>query len=312
MKFSIYQGNRQGARPYNQDRLAYSYSKDSLLLILADGMGGHQRGELAAEMAIKILTEAFQRFAVPFLVSPNKFLNDHILQIHNMIDSFAIANDMDDSPRTTVVAAVLQHGELYCAHVGDSRLYHFRDGRLLHRTEDHSVVQMLYRKGLIKIEELETHPEKHKIYNCLGGEKMPTIDMMVSHELLDGDTVLLCTDGLWSAIPDTEINTLFHEKALGETIPKMLALAEARMGALCDNVSAVGVQWGDPLKANANRQFVSTVTMPMGQTNTIIDPIEEKPLTAEKLKIMKDFTDEEIEKSIQEIQTAIRNVNRPQ
>lgn len=310
MKFSIYQGNRQGARPYNQDRLAYSYSKESLLLIIADGMGGHQRGELAAEMAIKILTEAFQRLAVPFLVSPNKFLKDHILQIHNMIDNFAIANDMEDSPRTTIVAVILQHGELYCAHVGDSRLYHFRDGRLMYRTEDHSVVQMLYRKGLIKQEELETHPEKHKIYNCLGGERMPTIDIKPTHDLLDGDSVLLCTDGLWSAMSDSELNILFHEKALNETIPKMLNLAEARMGDLCDNVSAVGVQWGDPRKSNSNRQYVSTVTMPMGLTTTIIDPIIEKPITAEKQKIMREFTEEDIEKSIQEIQTAIKNVNR--
>ena len=312
MKFSIYQGNRQGARPYNQDRLAYSYSKDSLLLIIADGMGGHQHGEIAAEMAIKILTEAFQRSAVPFLVSPNKFLNDHILQIHNTIDSYAIANDMEDSPRTTIVAAVLQHGELYCAHVGDSRLYHFRNGKLMHRTEDHSVIQMLYRKGLIKFEELETHPEKNKIYNCLGGEKMPMIEIMPSHELLDGDTVLLCTDGLWSAMTDAELNKIFHEKALSETIPKMLSLAEDRMGNLCDNVSAVGVQWGDPSKAGKNRMFVSTVAMPMGATTTIIDPIEEKPIQEEKLKVMREFTDEEIEKSIQEIQTAIRNVNRRQ
>ncbi len=312
MKFSIYQGNRQGARPYNQDRLAYSYSKDSLLLIIADGMGGHQHGELAAEMAIKILTEAFQRFAVPFLVSPNKFLNDHILQIHNTIDSYAMVNDMEDSPRTTIVAAVLQHGELYCAHVGDSRMYHFRDGKLLHRTEDHSVIQMLYRKGMIKFEELENHPEKNKIYNCLGGEKMPTIEIMPSHELLDGDTVLLCTDGLWSAMNDAEVNQFLHEKALSETIPKMLTIAEARMGDLCDNVSAVGVQWGDTKKLDSNRLFVSTVTMPMGQTTTIIDPVEEKPTLDEKIQVMKELTDEEIEKSIQEIQTAIRNVNRQQ
>jgi len=143
MKFTIFQNSRQGPRQYNQDRLAYSYSKDALLLVVADGMGGYKNGDLAAELAVKTITKAFQRLAVPTLSSPAKFLIDHIQQIHDMIDQFAQEREMLESPRTTIVVAVVQRGMLYCAHVGDSRLYHFRDGHLLYRTEDHSIVQSM-------------------------------------------------------------------------------------------------------------------------------------------------------------------------
>lgn len=142
MKFTIFQNSRQGPRQYNQDRLAYSYSKDALLLVVADGMGGHRHGEMAAQLAVSTMTDAFQRLAVPTLSSPAKFLIDHMQQIHDMIDQLTQERELMESPRTTIVAAIVQRGVLYCAHVGDSRLYHFRDGHLLYRTEDHSIVTM--------------------------------------------------------------------------------------------------------------------------------------------------------------------------
>ena len=111
-------------------------------------MGGHRHGEVAAQLAVKSLTDAFQEMATPVLENPAKFLSTQIQQIHEAIESLTLADDLLESPRTTIVVAVLQCGELHLAHVGDSRLYHFRDGRLLYRTEDHSVVQLLHRKGI--------------------------------------------------------------------------------------------------------------------------------------------------------------------
>jgi serine/threonine protein phosphatase PrpC len=210
MKFTIYQNSRQGPRKYNQDRLAYSYSKDALLLVLADGMGGHRNGEIAAQLAVKTLTDAFQRLAVPTLSSPAKFLIDHIQQVHDMIENVTQEEGFIESPRTTIVTAIIQRGYLYCAHVGDSRLYHFRNGHLLFRTEDHSVVQSLYKKGMINKNEMATHPYKNKIYNCIGGEHPPQIDLSDRHELQDGDTILLCTDGVWGFVDDQQIKqTIF-------------------------------------------------------------------------------------------------------
>jgi PPM family protein phosphatase len=300
MKFTIYQNSRQGPRQYNQDRLAYSYSKDSLLLVLADGMGGHRHGEIAAQLAVKTLTDAFQRFALPFLSSPAKFLTDHIQQVHDMIENVTQTDELIESPRTTIVAAIIQRGFLYCAHVGDSRLYHFRDGHLLFRTEDHSIVQSLYKKGMISKDEMATHPYKNKIYNCLGGETAPQIDLANRIELAEGDTVLLCTDGVWGFIPDQQIKEILHENNdIAATTMKLLDSAEFAADEKGDNMSAIGIQWGD---RQYSHDAVSTQLMPLGETTTIINPVTHHPSEGDDPK---ELSDNDIEKTIAEIQAAL-------
>ncbi|OYZ08206.1 MAG: phosphatase [Methylophilaceae bacterium 17-44-8] len=300
MKFTIYQSSRQGPRAYNQDRLAYSYSKDALLMVLADGMGGHRHGEVAAQLAVKTLTEAFQRLALPTLPSPAKFLTDHIQQIHDMIENKRQMDDLIESPRTTVVAAIIQRNTLYCAHVGDSRLYHFRDGHLLFRTEDHSIVQSMYRKGLISKEEMSTHPYRNKIYNCLGGDNIPQIDLADRHELQDGDIILLCTDGIWNVIDDREIKNILVSGVIDETIAHLLDTSEKNSDHTGDNMSAIGLQWGD---RQHNPQAVSTITMPLDQTTTIMNPSTQPSKLLDAAP--DDLTDDEIEKTIAEIQAAL-------
>ncbi|NOS96187.1 MAG: serine/threonine-protein phosphatase [Methylotenera sp.] len=308
MKFTIFQNSLQGPRPYNQDRLAYSYSKDALLLVVADGMGGHRHGEVAAQLAVTTMTEAFQRLAVPTLTSPAKFLIDHIQQIHDMIDQLTQEREMMEAPRTTIVAAIVQRGMLYCAHVGDSRLYHFRGNHLLYRTEDHSVVQSLYNKGIINKDEMTTHPYRHKVYSCLGGDVPPKIDLADRQELVEGDTVLLCTDGIWGAVADDQIKQILGGASISDNVTRLLnqaALVSQEQG---DNMSAIGLQWGDKLNSQL---AVSTITMPMGSTTTIMNPItrpnDENPAGSHAKH---ELTDDEIEKTIAEIQNALRKTKR--
>lgn len=300
MKFTIYQNSRQGPRQYNQDRLAYSYSKDALLLVLADGMGGHRHGEVAAQLAVKTLTDAFQRLAVPLLNSPAKFLTDHIQQVHDMIENVTQRDDLIESPRTTIVAAVIQRGYLYCAHVGDSRLYHFRDGHLLFRTEDHSIVQSLYKKGMISKEEMATHPYKNKIYNCVGGEVPPQIDLANRIELVDGDMILLCTDGVWGFVNDQQIkDTLLQGKDIADATINILDSAEFACDDKGDNMSAIGVQWGD---RQLSQGAVSTQLMPLGETTTIINEVAHPITDGDEPNTL---SDDDIESTIAEIQAAL-------
>lgn len=305
MKFTIYQNSRQGPRPYNQDRLAYSYSKDALLLVIADGMGGYRHGEVAAQLAVTTMTEAFQRLAVPTLSSPAKFLIEHIQQIHDMIDQLTEEREMLEAPRTTIVAAVVQRGVLYCAHVGDTRLYHFRDGHLLYRTEDHSIVQSLYSKGMISKDDMSTHPYRHKVYSCLGGDVPPKIELADRQELAEGDTVLLCTDGVWGAVADEQIKQILGGSSISENITSLLNQAEIVSQEKGDNMSAIGLQWGDKLSSNF---AVSTVTMAMGATTTIMNPVTH--LNPQDGELSTDFTDDEIEKTIAEIQQALLKTKR--
>jgi serine/threonine protein phosphatase PrpC len=310
MKFTIYQNSRQGPRPYNQDRLAYSYSKDAVLLVVADGMGGHRHGEIAAQLAVKMLTDAFQQEGLPGLEDPAQFLTDHIKQIHAAIEKHAAAHDLLEAPRTTLVAAILQNNEFFSAHVGDSRLYHFRAGKMLYKTEDHSIVQLLHRRGLLDKKGMNTHPDRSKIYNCLGGDKPPKIDISQTQNLQNGDIFLLCTDGLWSVIDDKEIGTLLNAGPVNITVPKLLDLAEAlnREDNHGDNISAIGLQWQELQDASLG---VSTVTMPLGKTTTIINPPTYQPTIREdEAQDIPDLTDEEIEKAIQEIQVAIQKTMR--
>lgn len=308
MKFTIFQHSRQGPRPYNQDRLAYSYSKDALLLVVADGMGGHKHGEVAAELAVTTMTEAFQRLAVPTLASPAKFLTDYIQQAHDSIEQYTQQQDLLEAPRTTIVAAIVQRGVLYCAHVGDSRLYHYRNGHLLFRTEDHSVVQNLYNKGMISKDDMATHPYRHKVSNCLGGDAPPKIDLADRQELAEGDTILLCTDGVWGAVADDKIKQLLNNASIEYGVTDLLDQAELTSQEQGDNMSAIGLQWGDKL---SNLQTVSTATMPLGATTTIMNPVTrtsaDQPTNAESND---NFTDDDIEKTIAEIQAALNKTQQ--
>ncbi|HQR50826.1 MAG TPA: serine/threonine-protein phosphatase [Methylophilaceae bacterium] len=308
MKFTIFQASRNGPRPYNHDRVAYSYSKESLLMVLADGLGSNPHGGLAAKIAVKTLTDAFQQTARPDIANPSKFLDDQIRQVHSTIQRYAVANELYELPRTTVVAAIVQHDWLHCVHAGDSRLYHFRDGGLLYRTVDHSKVQLMHDKGEIEAEEMVAHPERNKIYSCLGGDIPPRIEIMRKRILLGGDIVLLCSDGLWAMVNDREFCDTLERENVTRSVPVLLNLAESRCSNGGDNMSAVAVNWGGhsgyPLS-------VSTVTMPMGLTTTIHNPVpqdasETLATTGARL------SEEDIDRAISEIQAAIqKNPNKP-
>ena len=159
MQFTIFQESRKGARSTNQDRIAYTYSRDTLLLVVADGMGGHAGGEIAAQICARLFIERFQQEAKPVLKNPLNFLRDSMLRAHAALGSYAAQFSMLETPRTTCVACIVQAGQAYWAHVGDSRLYLYRQG------------------GVIGPDDVPTHPDRNKIFSCLGGLVDPVIDL---------------------------------------------------------------------------------------------------------------------------------------
>ena len=169
MRFTIFQESRKSQRKVNQDRLAYTYSRDTLLLVVADGMGGHAGGEIAAQIAVRLFIERFQQEAKPTLKNPLKFLQDTMLRAHSALGSYANQFSMLETPRTTCVSCIVQSNYAYWAHAGDSRLYLFRQGGLIGQTKDHSKVQYLVDQGIIDAEAAATHPDRNRIFSCLGG-----------------------------------------------------------------------------------------------------------------------------------------------
>src|SRR5574343_873255 len=176
MRFTIYQESRQGGRKNNEDRTSYCYSRDALLMVVADGMGGHYYGEIDSQIAAQTLTDAFQREAKPDLADPFLFLQRGMTNAHHAILDFAADHDLRDSPRTTCVACVIQDNIAYWAHCGDSRLYLMRDGRTIGQTRDHSRVRLLIDQGVITEAQAASHPERNKVYSCLGGHQAPEIE----------------------------------------------------------------------------------------------------------------------------------------
>ncbi len=308
MKFTIAQDSRKGPRKYNQDRVAYSYSKDSLLAVLADGMGGHENGDIAAQIAITTLTDAFQKTALPILANPEKFLTDRIMEAHQAIAGYVSNHQLLDQPRTTIVAAIAQDNELFVAHVGDSRLYHIREGRVIGRTEDHSKVQLLFKQGLIPLGQMGMHPERNKVYNCLGGSDLPKVETSPVRELRDGDTIMLCSDGLWSLVGDDKMADILSSDTVSASIPELLDLAESRADRKSDNMSAIAFNWGGTVSG----KIVSTAAMPLDTVTTILmnprHPEEAAELAA---AVQEDLSDDEIEIAIAEIQAAIKKVQKP-
>src|SRR4029079_9507689 len=244
MRFTIFQESLKGQRKINQDRLAYTYSRDTLLLVVADGMGGHAGGEIAAQIAVRLFIERFPQEAKPTLKNPLKFLQDSMLGDHLALGSYAEQFSMLETPRTTCVACIVQSNYAYWAHVGDSRLYLFRQGGLIGQTKDHSKVQYLVDQGLIGAHEVVNHPDRNKIFSCLGGLVDPVIDLSKRTPLRNRDVMVLAIDRPWSVMPHTEMSTLLTSTPILKTAPQMMREAEQRGGSEGDNLSAIVVRWG--------------------------------------------------------------------
>jgi serine/threonine protein phosphatase PrpC len=306
MRFTIFQESRKGSRKVNQDRLAYTFSRDTLLLVVADGMGGHAGGEIAAQICVRLFIERFQQEAKPVLKNPVQFLQDSMLRGHAALGSYAAQFSMLETPRTTCVACIVQAGQAYWAHVGDSRLYLFRQGGLIGQTKDHSKVQYLIDQGLISADDAATHPDRNKIFSCLGGLVDPVIDLSRRTPLRNGDVVVLCTDGLWGVMKREEIADWLTSTPILTTGPQMMREAEKRGGADGDNLSAIVVRWGPETLTEATTTTV-TETMGLGEFETQID----RTLTlTDRTGVQRDLSDDEIERAIEEIQSTIQRYRR--
>jgi serine/threonine protein phosphatase PrpC len=305
MRFTIFQESRKGSRKINQDRIAYTYSRDALLLVVADGMGGHAGGEIAAQIGVRLFVERFQQEAKPILRNPLRFLQETMLRAHAALGSYANQFSMLETPRTTCVAVIVQANHAYWAHVGDSRFYLFRQGSLIGATKDHSKVQYLVDQGVIPPDEVAVHPDRNKIFSCLGGLVDPVIDLSRRTPLRNGDILVLCTDGLWSVMSQREIATHLTSTPILKTAPQMLREAEARGGADGDNLSAIVVRWGP--ETLTDEPSTMTETLGLGEFATQLD----RTLTLTDRKgPQRDLTDDEIERAIQEIQSTIHKYRR--
>lgn len=302
MRFTIYQESRVGGRANNEDRTTYCYSRDALLMVVADGMGGHHYGEIAAQIAVQTLADAFQREAKPLLADPFRFLQKSMTNAHHAILDYTTRHHLRDTPRTTCVACVVQDNVAYWAHAGDSRLYLMRDGRVITQTKDHSRIRLLIEEGMISEAQAAFHPDRNKIYSCLGSPTPPEIEFSRKTPLNHGDILLLCSDGLWGEMSGDMMAVALKGSNLLQAVPMILNQAETKGGPHRDNLSVVAVRWEDAYVEEAS-SAISTQTMSQDEVTTRLEEFGRNPAYKSEL------SDEEIEKAIDEIRNAIDKYN---
>src|SRR5690606_35654749 len=167
------------------------------LLVVVDGMGGHAEGGKAAEVTVATLRQCFveERRAV---FDPQGFLTISLALAHAKVVELGRDVALDHKPRATCAVCLVQDAAAYWAHVGDSRVYQLRSGRVQERTRDHSHVELLRREGLIAEGEMRSHPMRNYVECCLGGDwPLPSMSITARKPLATGDVLLACSDGLW-------------------------------------------------------------------------------------------------------------------
>jgi serine/threonine protein phosphatase PrpC len=296
MRFSVYQISRKGGREKNEDRMGYCYTRDSGLFALADGMGGHPEGEVASQLALQTLAAMFQRDAKPVLKEPMRFLHEAIVAGHHQLLRYATEKSLIDTPRTTIVACVLQGNNAYWAHCGDSRLYLVRGDKLVARTRDHSYSEL--QETMSHVVPMGERFNRNVLFTCLGSPGKPVVDTVGPLVLQSGDRLLLCSDGLWGTVEDSEITEQLSKNTIADAVPELVEQALRNGGAKSDNVSVLAVEWESAEDGDSGA--ISTQTL---GDEVFASTIQASVLGQEP----PDELDEaEIERSIREINEAIR------
>ncbi len=297
MRFSVYQISRKGGREKNEDRMGYCYTRDSGLFAVADGMGGHPEGEVASQLALQTLSAMFQREAKPKLAEPLRFLHDAIIAGHHQLLRYATERALVDTPRTTLVACLLQGNAAFWAHSGDSRLYLVRGDKLVARTRDHSYSEL--QETLAQVVPMGDKYNRNVLFTCLGSPGKPVVDTAGPLLMHPGDRVLLCSDGLWGALSDQVITDVLAHNPISDAVPELVERALREAGAKSDNVTVLAVEWeaaedtdaagGVSTLSLGEEVFASTIQASLGgDANS------------------DDLDEAEIERSIREINEAIQ------
>lgn len=228
-------------RPSNEDSvsLVRPNAKDvmkshGVLALVADGMGGHEGGELASKLAAEGVTRSYYRSGA----SPRKALEDAFRKANQEIFACAAENPTLTGMGTTCVAVAILDDEAWWAWIGDSRLYLLRGGQAYRMSEDHTVVHEMICRGLLTADEAHNHPERSVLARAMGTRE--SIEVAVGAapiNLAPGDRLLVCSDGLHDLLTDAEIAACARETVVPDSAASLLRVALERGG--FDNISMV-------------------------------------------------------------------------
>lgn len=238
-----------GDRSEQQDQVAllsHPRAPGCVMVVLADGMGGRRGGRLAADQVMLTARQLFEGYA-PATDSAATLLQQLVTQAHTMIRLMALASEQE--PHSTVAAFILNPaGDCHWVHAGDSRIYHFRNGALLHRTRDHSHVQSLLDRGELDAGDAASHPKAHVLTHCLGTTEPPPKSAHSIAQVQPGDVLLACSDGIWSHFSHEALGRLLSQLDAAAAGAALVEQARARAHGCSDNLSLAIVK----IEASAN------------------------------------------------------------
>ena len=223
-------------RDNNEDNLIVTEKQRFKLYAVADGMGGHKAGEIASNIAINVIREYFEYNSDEFKVP--KFINESINEANKIIKEKSSNDDKCHGMGTTMTLAVIDSLEniAYIGNVGDSRTYLIRNSEIKQITEDHTYVYELLKQGRITAEEARNHPKRNVITRAIGSEDFVQVDIF-EIELLDGDILILCSDGLTVHVSDEKILETIKIYGCSEGVKKLIKLSNDYGGR--DNITVI-------------------------------------------------------------------------
>jgi PPM family protein phosphatase len=236
--------SEQGGRAYNEDACGHWQSEHQFCAALADGAGGHGGGDVASRLAVQNLLAGFSAFPSGSGIELARLVRQSNQAV---LDARVDGTNLQDMHTTLVCVVVdVDDGRADWAHAGDSRLYWFRDGRLMERTRDHSLVASLVDVGMISEEETRSHPKRSVLLSALGNEdeELEVGSTPSSRIVSGGDVMLMCSDGVWEYVEDATFESTLSAAASPQ---EWLGLIEAHIKeatkslASHDNYTAIAV-----------------------------------------------------------------------
>lgn len=245
-----------GGRNENEDSIYVQQTEDLILAAVADGLGGHGGGKIASECAIQMLQEQQERL----FSADESVLEAVCAEINEAVLSRQSATIR---MKTTLALAIISPDKLAFLHVGDSRIYLFRQGAIRYQSQDHSVSQIAVLTGAIKPEQIRFHEDRNKVLRSLGSENGAAPEIKIEAEpLYAGDAVLLCTDGFWEYVTEKEMaNLLKPAKNAEDWLKRMTRVVQRRAKKGNDNNSAIAIFAPKPAKKSLWRKSEDDQTM---------------------------------------------------
>jgi serine/threonine protein phosphatase PrpC len=234
-----------GDRTDNQDRAAVVVGEDAAIMLVFDGMGGHSDGARAAEVGMQVVQDLFTAAKLP-IFDPQGFLYMALARAHDEVVNIGLDQAIDFRPRATCAICLIQENGAWWAHIGDSRIYQMRAGKLIARSRDHSHVEVLIQEGAITEEEAQDHPMRNFVECCIGGDaSVPDMTIARMKPLAPGDVLLACSDGLWSGMTDDEMAEMATRKSdsLAENLKSLSMKALTVNSPYSDNTTGTAMLW---------------------------------------------------------------------